>query len=109
MVFYKDLNERFISENPANTVSECSSSLLSARKTRLFLPDRLEVFLWPGSSPIQAGTGNHPQTMHRGWGVGQSCPLQPFYPGLLFKLSGSKPCTGVACGLSVVSTALRPC
>lgn len=85
MVFYKDLNERFISENPANTVSERSSSLLSARKTHLFLPDRLEVFLWPGSSPMQAGTGNRPQTMHRWGGRGAVLPFAALLSGAAFQ------------------------
>lgn len=52
MVFYKDLNERFISENPANTVSEPAGPY--SQETRRFLPRRLEAFTCPGE---QSHTG----------------------------------------------------
>lgn len=97
MVFYKDLNERFISENPANTVSERSGSLLSTGKMRLFLPDRLEALILP-EGWSHPGRGGKPSTDDAPCSA-QSCPLQPFYPGLLFKPSSPKLCTGVTCKL----------
>lgn len=68
MVFYKDLNERFISENPTNTVSaqqEDSSSSCPA-------------FLRPREGPIQAEAGNPAQAVQPG--APSPALSQPFCP-----------------------------
>lgn len=63
MVFYKDLNERFISENPTNTVSTACP------------PAGPEAFLQPREGPIQAEAGNPVQP-----GVPSPALSQPFCP-----------------------------
>jgi len=87
MVFYKDLNERFISENPANTVSERSGSPLSPGSP----------FVWPGSGPIQAvvpsSPGHKPSTDDAPRGA-RSCPSRCFYPRPLSNPSVPSPVLG---------------
>lgn len=76
MVFYKDLNERFISENPTNTVSERSSSLGTSSS----------AFIQLGQGPSRQGQG----TLLRQCTLGcpaLPCPLQPFYLGPTLKRS----------------------
>lgn len=90
MVFYKDLNERFISENPANTVSEPAGPY--SQETRRFLPRRREAFTCPGE---QSHTGRGRKLisdMHLWAGPALSSP----YLGPRLCLSSPEPCAGAA-------------
>lgn len=87
MVFYKDLNERFISENPANTVSERSHSPLSTRKP-IPPPNQAESFHLAGRVPSRQGqeTGVLDPAL---------CSL---LSGATFPSVQSQPCSGAAHG-----------
>lgn len=94
MVFYKDLNERFISENPANTVSEHAGPY--SQETQHFLPRRLEAFTCPGE---QSHTGRGRKLisdMH----LWASPALSSPYLGPRLCLSSPEPCAGAICRLS---------
>lgn len=74
MVFYKDLNERFISENPSNTVS----SLLSPKEMWLFLPQAgWKLSSGQRSCPIQ-------QAQQTAWMMCQVLPFAALLSGAAF-------------------------
>lgn len=99
MVFYKDLNERFISENPANTVSEHAGSY--SQETQCFLPLRLEAFTCPWEQS-HTGRGRKLISDMQPWaGPALSSP----YLGPRLCLSSSKPCARAACRLPTASSA----
>lgn len=100
MVFYKDLNERFISENPANTVSEGAGPC--SQETQPFLPHGLGAFTCPGE---QSHTGRGRKLisdMHLWAGPALSSPY--LRPRLC--LSSPEHCAGAACRLPTASSAL---
>lgn len=88
MVFYKDLNERFISENPANTVSEhagpCSTPGDAA------LPPTQA-----GSFHLPRGAIPHGQEADLRYApLGWSCPFQPLSGATSLPVQPRAPCRG---------------